>query len=118
MIKKVPFDIYLPATKFDKQGYPLDAEFVQTIMIDVHDNGQDLFLTPEAHTEIDSYRIAALYKRGKKQDLDNIRNLIQYREKEYERLNTDLRKRKSSPLQKGWEKIRSLQRSLCARWIA
>jgi hypothetical protein len=79
MIKQVPFDVYLAATKADENGEPLDAQFVETIMIYVYDNGQHQFLTTEAHIEIDACKIKALYKRGTKEDLDTIKNLIEYK---------------------------------------
>lgn len=80
---KVPFDVYLPATKADEQGNPLDAEFIETIMIDVYDNGQHQFIAPDSHMEIEACKIKALYKRGSKEDLDMILNLIQYRGTNY-----------------------------------
>ena len=63
---KVPFDVYLPATKVDEHGNALDAKFIETIIIDVYYDGQHQFITPEAHLEIESCRIKALYKRGAK----------------------------------------------------
>ncbi len=77
-IRKVPFDIYLPATKADETGQPLDAQFVETIQIDVWDDGDHQFLTPESCLEIEACKVKALFKRGTKEDLDNILNLVQY----------------------------------------
>ena len=77
-IRKVPFDIYLPATKADETGRPLDAQFVETIQVDVWDNGQHQFLTPESCLEIEACKVKALFKRGTKEDLDNILNLVQH----------------------------------------
>jgi len=78
-IKQIPFDIYLAATKADEQGNPLDAQYVETIMVDVWDNGQHQFLTEEASLEIEACRVKALFKRGTKKDLDSLKNIVEYK---------------------------------------
>lgn len=76
---KIPFDVYLAATKADETGQPLDSQFVETIQVDVWDNGQHQFLTPESSLEIEACKVKALFKRGTKEDLDSIQNLIKYK---------------------------------------
>lgn len=76
---KIPFDVYLPATKADETGKPLDAQFLETIQVDVWGNGQHQFLTPESSLEIEACKVKAFYKRGTKEDLDRIKNLIEYK---------------------------------------
>lgn len=57
---KVPFDVYLPATKFCKEtGLPMNAKFVKTINIDVYDNFGHQMLTEQAHIDIDREKILA-----------------------------------------------------------
>ena len=57
---KVPFDVYLPATKFCKEtGLPMNAKFVKTINIDVYDNFEHQMLTEQAHIDIDREKILA-----------------------------------------------------------
>jgi len=57
---KVPFDVYLPATKFCKEtGQPTNAKFIKTIDIDVYDNFGYQMLTEQAHIDIDREKILA-----------------------------------------------------------
>lgn len=78
-VKIVPFDIFLPATICDDQGNPLDAQFVETIKIEVYGSGDFEFITPESSEEIEACKIKALYKRGTKNDLDSIKKIIEYK---------------------------------------
>jgi hypothetical protein len=58
---KVPFDVYLPATKACPQtGKALDSKFIKTIMIDVYDNFGEQMLTELAHLQIDKEKILAI----------------------------------------------------------
>jgi len=58
---KVPFDVYLPATKACPQsGKALDSKFIKTIMIDVYDNFGEQMLTESAHLQIDKEKILAI----------------------------------------------------------
>lgn len=62
-VRKVPFRVYLPATKADpKTGQPLDARFVETVEIPVYENFNDDFLTPEAHLIIEGSKLRGLFK--------------------------------------------------------
>ena len=57
---KVPFDVYLPATKFCKEtGLPMNAKFIKTIEVDVYDNFGHQMLTPESSEKIEQERILA-----------------------------------------------------------
>ena len=57
---KVPFDVYLPATKFCKEtGLPTNAKFVKTIEVDVYDNFGYQMLTPESSEAIEIERTLA-----------------------------------------------------------
>lgn len=57
---KVPFDVYLPATKFCKEtGLPLNAKFIKTIEVDVYDNFGYQMLTPESSETIERERTLA-----------------------------------------------------------
>ena len=77
--KKKSFDIYLPATKCDEQGNPLDSEYIESIMIDVIDNGQHEFVTTESSEEIEACKIKAMVKRGLKRDWEAIKKLAEYK---------------------------------------
>jgi hypothetical protein len=67
---KVPFDVYLPATKFCKKtGQTLNAKFVKTINIDVYDNFGYQMLTEQAHIDIDRERILAYFTELIKDDV-------------------------------------------------
>jgi hypothetical protein len=60
---KVPFEVRLAATACDPvSGEPLDSQFVETVQIEVIDNGQHQFLTEEAHLIIDKSRIQGYFK--------------------------------------------------------
>ena len=51
---KVPFDVYLPATKFcNKTGLPTNAKFIKTIEVDVYDNFGYQMLTTESSEAIE-----------------------------------------------------------------
>jgi len=57
---KVPFDIYLPATKFcNKTGLPTNAKFIKTIEVDVYDNFGYQMLTTESSETIEKERTLA-----------------------------------------------------------
>lgn len=76
---KRSFDIYLPATKCDENGNALDSEYVESIIIDVIDNGQHEFITEESSIEIEACRIKAMSKRGLKRDWEAIKRLAEYK---------------------------------------
>jgi len=54
---KVPFDVYLPATKVDRFGNS-NAEFIETIMIQVL--GEHQMLIPSSHRKINKAKIKAI----------------------------------------------------------
>lgn len=61
---KVPFDVYLPATKADPNtGLAIDAVFLKTIEIDVYDNFGYQMLTEQAHIDIDREKILGMVAR-------------------------------------------------------
>jgi len=56
---KVPFDVYLPATKVDRFGNS-NAEFIETIMIEVIGEHEYQMVTPSGHTAINKAKIEAI----------------------------------------------------------
>ena len=62
-IEKIPFEVYLPATKADQiTGEALDAKYIETVEIPVHKNYDDYFLTPEAHLIIEGSKLRSMFK--------------------------------------------------------
>ena len=59
--KEVPFRIYLPATKCDDEGKPIDHEYVGTLLIKVA--GEHSFVSLESHLEINMQKINFINKR-------------------------------------------------------
>lgn len=76
-LKKVPFDIYLAATTYDPVTGEHDAEYIETIQVDVY--GEEQFLTVESSIEIEATRVKAMFKRGTKDDLISLKKLIEHR---------------------------------------
>ncbi len=76
--KTVPFNVFIPALP------PLTlksrAEFVETIQVEVDDNGQHQFLTTSASIQINASRVKALYIRNGDGDFEAIRRLLNYEE--------------------------------------
>ena len=56
---KVPFDVYLPATKADRFGNS-NAEYVETITIEVIGEHEYQMVTPSGHRAINKAKIKAI----------------------------------------------------------